>query len=64
MSLLRPFSASDLFDFNPINLDAFTGARRRARRRGARAHSPFVRTETYGVQYYLTYLTNWGDLFS
>ncbi|KAL8283269.1 hypothetical protein RQP46_006047 [Phenoliferia psychrophenolica] len=44
MSLLRPFSASDLFEVNPINLDAFT--------------------ETYGVQYYLTYLTNWGDLFS
>ena len=24
MSLLRPFSASDLFSFNPINLDAWT----------------------------------------
>ncbi|KAM0756520.1 acyl-CoA N-acyltransferase [Meredithblackwellia eburnea MCA 4105] len=24
MSLLRPFSATDLFNFNPINLDAFT----------------------------------------
>lgn len=24
MSLLRPFSASDLFSFNPINLDIWT----------------------------------------
>lgn len=44
MSLLRPFSASDLFDFNAINLDAWT--------------------ETYGVSYYLGYMSNWGDLFS
>jgi N-terminal acetyltransferase B complex catalytic subunit len=44
MSLLRPFSASDLFSFNAINLDAWT--------------------ETYGVSYYLGYLSNYGDLFS
>ncbi|KAK4705830.1 hypothetical protein P7C70_g362, partial [Phenoliferia sp. Uapishka_3] len=49
MSLLRPFSACDLFDVNPINLDAFTGK---------------TQPQTYGVSYYLTYLTNWGDLFS
>lgn len=24
MSILRPFSASDLFSFNPINLDVWT----------------------------------------
>ncbi|GAA6037041.1 hypothetical protein JCM8097_005521 [Rhodosporidiobolus ruineniae] len=44
MSLLRPFSALDLFEFNGINLDVWT--------------------ETYGVNYYLSYLTHWGDLFS
>ncbi|BGP14126.1 hypothetical protein JCM10213_002424 [Rhodosporidiobolus nylandii] len=44
MSLLRPFSAVDLFSFNGINLDCWT--------------------ETYGVQYYLSYLSHWGDLFS
>ncbi|GAA5999383.1 peptide alpha-N-acetyltransferase complex B subunit NAT3 [Rhodotorula paludigena] len=44
MSLLRPFSALDLFEFNAINLDVWT--------------------ETYGVNYYLSYLTHWGDLFS
>ena len=44
MSLLRPFSALDLFEFNAINLDVWT--------------------ETYGVNYYLSYLMHWGDLFS
>lgn len=44
MSLLRPFSASDLFEFNAINLDVWT--------------------ETYGVNYYLSYLSTWPDLFS
>ncbi|POY76713.1 GNAT family acetyltransferase [Rhodotorula taiwanensis] len=44
MSLLRPFSALDLFEFNAINLDVWT--------------------ETYGVGYYLSYLMQWGDLFS
>ncbi|TNY17122.1 N-acetyltransferase, partial [Rhodotorula diobovata] len=44
MSLLRPFSALDLFAFNAINLDVWT--------------------ETYGVNYYLSYLMHWGDLFS
>lgn len=44
MSLLRPFSASDLFSFNEINLDSWT--------------------ETYGVSYYLSYMSNWSDLFS
>ncbi|GAA5920207.1 hypothetical protein JCM1841_006649 [Sporobolomyces salmonicolor] len=44
MSLLRPFSALDLYSFNGINLDVWT--------------------ETYGVNYYLSYLMHWGDLFS
>jgi N-terminal acetyltransferase B complex catalytic subunit len=44
MSLIRPFSALDLFEFNSINLDVWT--------------------ETYGVNYYLSYLNHWGDLFS
>ncbi|GAA5969214.1 hypothetical protein JCM21900_001509 [Sporobolomyces salmonicolor] len=44
MSLLRPFSAVDLYSFNGINLDVWT--------------------ETYGVNYYLSYLMHWGDLFS
>jgi len=44
MSLIRPFSALDLFEFNAINLDVWT--------------------ETYGVNYYLSYLMHWGDLFS
>ncbi|GAA5829713.1 hypothetical protein JCM11251_000257 [Rhodosporidiobolus azoricus] len=44
LSLIRPFSALDLFEFNAINLDLWT--------------------ETYGVNYYLSYLTHWGDLFS
>ncbi|GAA5971581.1 hypothetical protein JCM11641_000649 [Rhodosporidiobolus odoratus] len=44
MSLLRPFSAVDLFEFNGINLDCWT--------------------ETYGVAYYLSYLSHWGDLFT
>ncbi|BGP54111.1 N-alpha-acetyltransferase 20 [Rhodotorula sphaerocarpa] len=44
MSLLRPFSALDLFEFNAINLDVWT--------------------ETYGVGYYLSYLMQFGDLFS
>lgn len=62
MSLLRPFSASDLFEFNPINLDAFTGAYE------THPCPPSARSllspETYGVSYYLSYLSNWGDLFS
>ncbi|GAA5993166.1 hypothetical protein JCM5350_005392 [Sporobolomyces pararoseus] len=44
MSLLRPFSALDLFSFNGINLDVWT--------------------ETYGVNYYLSYMSTWPDLFS
>ncbi|GAA5829915.1 hypothetical protein JCM5353_006112 [Sporobolomyces roseus] len=44
MSLLRPFSALDLFEFNGINLDVWT--------------------ETYGVSYYLSYMSTWPDLFS
>jgi len=42
MSVVRPFSASDLFKFNNINLDIWT--------------------ETYGIAFYLTYLSKWPDL--
>ncbi|GAA6064010.1 hypothetical protein JCM10212_001405 [Sporobolomyces blumeae] len=44
MSLIRPFSAVDLYAFNGINLDVWT--------------------ETYGVNYYLSYLLHWSELFS
>ncbi|KAJ7355817.1 N-acetyltransferase [Mycena olivaceomarginata] len=42
MSVLRPFSASDMFKFNNINLDVWT--------------------ETYGLSFYLNYLSTWPDL--
>ncbi|KAF8159790.1 N-acetyltransferase [Crassisporium funariophilum] len=42
MSVLRPFKASDMFEFNNINLDVWT--------------------ETYGIGFYLSYLSRWPDL--
>ncbi|KIM62042.1 hypothetical protein SCLCIDRAFT_843642 [Scleroderma citrinum Foug A] len=42
MSVLRPFSAIDMFKFNNINLDIWT--------------------ETYGINFYLDYLSRWPDL--
>ncbi|KAF8844551.1 acyl-CoA N-acyltransferase [Paxillus ammoniavirescens] len=42
MSVLRPFTATDMFRFNNINLDVWT--------------------ETYGISFYLNYLSRWPDL--
>ncbi|KIJ69202.1 hypothetical protein HYDPIDRAFT_36286 [Hydnomerulius pinastri MD-312] len=42
MSVLRPFTATDMFKFNNINLDVWT--------------------ETYGISFYLNYLSRWPDL--
>jgi len=44
MTSLRPFSALDIFKFNPTNLDPLT--------------------ETYGLDFYYSYIARWPHLFS